>query len=80
MFLGFGVAVIHLLYYVYTSFMTAEEISMTNHGYYAIYLVSLNLFMKGFRLFIEFKLRTMILNRRQLLSQNFKLRVIAIVG
>lgn len=74
-FLGFGSTAIYFLYYVYSSLSIREPISLSSHGSYAIYLVSLNVFMEGFRIFIEYDLRRMILNRRKLLYQNIKLRV-----
>ncbi|TDG47176.1 hypothetical protein AWZ03_006441 [Drosophila navojoa] len=73
-FLGFASTVIYFLYYVYSSLSIKEPISISTHGSYAIHLVSLNIFMEGFRIFIEYNLRMMILNRRKLLYQNFKLR------
>ncbi|XP_032587466.1 adenylyl cyclase X E isoform X2 [Drosophila mojavensis] len=73
-FLGFGSTAIYFLYYVYSSLSIREPISLSSHGSYAIYLVSLNVFMEGFRIFIEYDLRRMILNRRKLLYQNIKLR------
>lgn len=73
--LGFGTSAIYFLYYVYASLSIREPISISSHGSYALYLVSLNMLMEAFRIFMEYNLRKMILNRRKLLCQSFKLRV-----
>ncbi|XP_064552506.1 adenylyl cyclase X E-like [Drosophila montana] len=72
--LGIAVSVLYIFYFIVSSLTISEELTWALHGCYAIYLISLNILMEAFRIFMEYHLRQMLLRRYQLLHQNFLLK------
>lgn len=73
--LGIAVSVLYILYFIVSSLSISEDLTLALHGCYVIYIISLNVLMEAFRIFMEYHLRQMLLRRHQLLHQNFLLKV-----
>ncbi|XP_030570870.1 adenylyl cyclase X E-like isoform X2 [Drosophila novamexicana] len=70
----FIVSVLYILYFIVSSLSISEDLTLALHGCYVIYIISLNVLMEAFRIFMEYHLRQMLLRRHQLLHQNFLLK------